>query len=99
MSEHESNERIERTLARVQIELRIQEERIAQQEVRITQLEKRADRHYQRINEIQAKHDQCAHRMNLIMRYIGLTDEDLQQLERGSLKARYLFNTVGRREN
>ena len=99
MSEHDFNENVQRELARIQVELRLQEERLAENDIRMTRLENRLSKQEQQVAELEARHDRLAYQHNLIMRYVGLTADDIQQIHIGNLNPRYLFNTVGRRLN
>lgn len=99
MSEHEFNESVQRELTRIRVQLRLHEERLAEHEVRIARLENRLTKQEQVIAKIEARHDRLVHQYELLMRYVGLTTEDVQQLSAGDLQVRYLLNTIGRREN
>lgn len=99
MSEQEFNENIHRELTRIQVELRLHEERLAQNDVRITRLENRLAKQEQQLALLEARHQQLTYQQDLIMRYVGLTADDLQQIKAGEINPRYLLNTVGRRLN
>lgn len=99
MSEQDFNENIQRELARIQVQLRLHEERLAENDVRMTRLENRLSKQEKQVAELEARHDRLVHQHNLIMRYVGLTADDIQQIHIGNLNPRYLMNTVGRRVN
>ncbi|MCY7358604.1 MAG: hypothetical protein LH609_14325 [Rudanella sp.] len=99
MTEEEFNDNIQRELARIKVQLRLHEERLAENDVRMTRLENRLSRQEQQLALIEARHDRLVHQHELIMRYVGLTPDDIQQIQIGNLNPRYLMNTVGRRMN
>lgn len=99
MSEQDFNENIQRELARIQVQLRLHEERLAENDVRMTRLENRLSKQEKQVAELEARHDRLVYQHNLIMRYVGLTADDIQQIQIGNLNPRYLMNTVGRRVN
>ncbi|TAE28304.1 MAG: hypothetical protein EAZ91_14805 [Cytophagales bacterium] len=99
MSEHEFNENVQRELTRIRVQLRLQEERLAEHEVRIARLENRLTKQEQQLALIEARHDRIVHDHHLVMRYVGITADDFEQIKAGELNPRYLLNTVGRRQN